>query len=452
MQRIVAKYGAAAHLAFLAVAPLFLCPFLDEVTTAVVLLWLSLVSVLWLLMEPSIRRGEMLHVARRRFLHDVVSDPLFWFFLLVLLVTGIRALNTGVGMNYDAETAKWRLASAEFEILPGSAGSSGFLPFAGALSLSIVTLGCLHALGRSARMAFLLVTSSLGGLTAVTVLVLHSSGGELQTGMGMAFALYLLGGSIALFAAFDLKWRLAMPFFALAIGGTAAGAFACLPPFAVAAFAVVEVLVLSYVFFCSIQALQASGEFKLLVVTGIALTLGGLLVAVVLPAGTLNARISEFTSLAFFPEGFFERRTVLSRVAIQSWMSHLWIGTGLGSFPLDFRFGALAEDWRFVQGGVVTLPNSWLQLLAERGIVGFLLVVLPAGFLLYAYVRQAIGEFPMHALPHPACILAPVTLVVFVVLGLFDGSFLRVDVLVAACAMMSVAVRSFAGAGGRRHG
>ena len=66
MQKLIAKYGTAAHLALLAAAPLFLFPFLPDEAIATVLLFLSLPAAVWTLMEPSVLDGEKLHTARER--------------------------------------------------------------------------------------------------------------------------------------------------------------------------------------------------------------------------------------------------------------------------------------------------------------------------------------------------------------------------------------------------
>ena len=47
MQKLISKYGLAAHLALLAVTPLFLSPFCAEATIAVAMMWMSAVGALW---------------------------------------------------------------------------------------------------------------------------------------------------------------------------------------------------------------------------------------------------------------------------------------------------------------------------------------------------------------------------------------------------------------------
>ena len=94
-------------MAILAVAPLVLFPFLEKSDIATVLLWLSAFVSVWVVLVPSIRSGEALHDARCRVASAIVRDPLFWVSLLVIAFTGVRALNGGIGLAYDAETAKW---------------------------------------------------------------------------------------------------------------------------------------------------------------------------------------------------------------------------------------------------------------------------------------------------------------------------------------------------------
>ena len=454
VQKAIAKYGAAAHLAILAVAPLFLFPFFGGETISVVLLWLSGVAAIWILMEPSLHYGESPRLARRRVLKAIVRDPLFWALLAVVCLTGLRALNTGIRMAYDAENASWRLTDADFPLLPGCVGSAGVLPFAVSVASLVLLQGCRNSLGKSARMAFLLTASIFAGLAASVAVGLVGFGHEaliLQTKcsafdpsyVGTAFAVYLLGGTVALFAAFERKWRMVMPFFAFAIGGTAAGLFAFAPSFVVAVFLVAESVLLIYVFVVSIRSLPASGEFKLLVVTGISLTLGGLLVMATLPKDVFDVRIAELTSLSFFSEDFYGQRAFLSDVALKSWLSRLWIGTGLGSFPFDFRFAATAENWQLFRGQVVGLPNGWWFLLAERGIVGALTLALTGGILLFSYVRRVVGWASAPAYLHPACLLAPVVLAYLGVTGTFDCSFLRADVLMATGAYLAISANSF---------
>ena len=455
VQKLIAKYGLAAHLAILAVAPLFLFPFCGTGTVAWALIWLTLPTALWTVLEPSLRGGEHLHDARRRVVKAVFRDPLFWASLVLVVFTGFRALNCGISLSYNAEASVWLVSTPVFPILPGVVGSAGDLSFAVALACVVLLQACRHSLGRSARMAFLLLASFLSGLAALIALValhegaagalalLPSGGGTGCSFIGLAFGLHLIGGLVALIAIAEFRWGFSFFLLMLAIGGNAAGLFAFAPPYLSGAFAVAGILVLAYALIFSFRAFSPSDGLKLIVIGGIALTLGGLLAAVILPKAVMDERLAAFTGLAFFPERFWEVRGMLSAIAFKSWISHIWIGTGIDSFPLDFRFAARDADWAVLPRGATAVSNGWWLLLSERGLVGAVFFILPFGFLLFTYVRRLVGGVRVRALPHPVCLIAPVALALFVATGFVDCSPLRVEVLMAMSAYLAVSAAAF---------
>ena len=95
MQKLIGKYGLAAHLALVVVAPLFFTP------TAV--LWLSALAVVWFFLEPSRIGFEQLHDARRRILSSLWKDAVFWVFLALTVIAGIRFANGG-----SSATTAWK--------------------------------------------------------------------------------------------------------------------------------------------------------------------------------------------------------------------------------------------------------------------------------------------------------------------------------------------------------
>ena len=454
MHQFLAKYGLAAHLAFLAVAPLFLFPFCAASSVAVTLLWLTLLAAVWCGLMPSVRRGERLYDARLRVVSESVRDPLFWVSLALALVTGFRALNGGVRMAYDIEAAAWQLTTAAFPFYPGCTDGAGILPFAVALALVAVFVATRHALGRSARQAFLLMASAIAGLAAVVFLVAAHLGhagcarlfafpGADVSFVGVALGLYFLGGVASLYAAFERKWMSATLLAPLSVGGTAVGAFAFAPPATAALFGVAALAVFGLSFVCALRTLRRQAEFRLLVVFALAVAMGGLLAGFLMPEAALSARLDAFAQRAFFPDAFQALRRTLSDLALRTWKESPWIGTGLGSFGLDIRFQALPADWAVIPRGQTAVPNGAWFLLAERGIVGAALFVLPLGFLLFTYARRLAAWARHVCLPHPAVLLFPLALVTLGVGALFDCSFLRADVLLAACAELAVAAKAF---------
>ena len=90
--RLITRYGLATHLALLASLPFVLNPFLSESTLAEVIFWLSGLAFLWLLVEPAMRAGEHLSIARRRVLSSLVRDIAFWIFVCVWAICSVNSV------------------------------------------------------------------------------------------------------------------------------------------------------------------------------------------------------------------------------------------------------------------------------------------------------------------------------------------------------------------------
>ncbi len=453
MQKLIAKYGAAANLALLAVAPLFLFPFLSDADIATTLLWLSVSAFFWFILEPSVLRGETLHHARRRVIGALCADPLFWVSLVLVLLAGFQVLNDGVALVYDAESTKWTLSPPLFSLLPGCVEGTGNLWFATFLAGAVLMQGCRHALGASARMAFLLTASTLAGIAAILALCLFVGGNPVvraaidcsamvSSYVGVAFYLHLLSATVALVAAFERGWNMMLPLFIVSIGGTIAAGFLFSPVLVSFVFLSAEILLLVYIVVYAVKMLATASEFKLLVLSGVAFVLGGLLSMTLAPAATME-RVSAFEIFELLPESFVVVRETLSGVAMRSWLENLWLGTGLGSFPLAFRFSALPDDLQIIRFGAEAVPNGWLFLLAERGIIGALTIGLPIGFLLFTYFRRLAQWVTSQTYCHPACCLGPLVLVSLIVTGLYGCSLLRADVMLMAMALLAVSANSF---------
>lgn len=455
MQKFIAKYGLAAHLAILAVAPLFLFPFCGERVVATVLLWLSLLTGLWMLLGPSVRGGERLHDARYRVASALLSDPLSWVLLGGIIFSGFRALNTGIAFRYNAETAVWYVSSATVPIFPGVVGSSGDLDFAVAVAFFVLVQSCRHSVGRLARMAFLLIASALAGLAAIVSLWALREGcpvvGSLWPSSvsgscsfaGFPFGLCMIGALVSLVAIFENKWNMAVLLVLLGVSGSGAGMFAFAPDYQILAFSVAGLVVLLYVSFYLYWTMRSSSELKFLVIAGVSLALGGLMVVFFSPADVLDGHIASFANLRFFSEQYWTIRKLLSDVAFGAWTSNLWIGTGLGSFSFDLRFAAKPEDWALLPRHVTALANGWWFVLVERGIVGFVFLTLPFGFLLVSYVRRLIVSLKNARVPHPIALFLPLTLVLLIGGAFFDCSAFRADAMLVMGALAALSATAF---------
>lgn len=444
MQKVITKYGLAAHLALAAVAPLFLSP--------VAVVCLAALAAVWFVMEPSRIGGEMLHDARRRCRKATVRDPLFWVLAILVLIAGVRALNGGVGLAYDAETAKWFLAKPAVEVLPGSVTGRGFEHFALVVAIWVVVTGCRQALGRSARFVFVLCLSVLvavGQLSSVLMLredpaafeqaVTCSLADPQYAGSvaGVAFVLAL----VALETVFERRWWRALPFVAIAIIGSSVGAFLFAPPVVCALYAVVALLVLAYIFVYLRLKISGSADFKLLAVSGMGLALSVMIVMSLLTEAELSAKVDPILEGVLFPEGFQAQRETLSATAFRIWTGGPWLGEGLGAFPLSLKFAATAADWSVISP-LQTLPlNGYWLLLTERGVVGAFLLLVPVALLLVSFVSRLIGG--IRVLPHPLCWAGPILLIAVLVETMGDCSFMTTGALLPVLAVFALSVNAF---------
>ena len=453
MQKFLVKYGLAAHLAILAVAPLFLFAFGLNAVLATVVLWLTAWTAAWVFLSPSVHQNEALHQSRRRVHVRIVRDPLTWVSLLVLVFAGLRALNDGVCMAYDPETLSWWLKPARFAWYPSSVSGVGFLPFVAFLAVAVVILGVRHALGGSARLFFLLSSSFLSGVAALLALVFMSRAMQPkvlltpQSGWlaaDLAFTLLLVGGVMALVSVFERRWLPAVPVLFLAIAGNLVGAFAFGGPLIWLTFAAVLVLLVVYAVVYLQLTQKNNAGYRFLAVVGCGLCAGGVLSFVLISPDVLNERLAFLSDHRLFPTAFLQARAVLSEIALKGWKLHSWIGTGVGALPIVIKFGAADSDWSVISQGLTPFPNGWWQLLVERGIVGVVLMLSPVLLLAVVYVRKFASLLQTRQmLVNPVCWILPLFCLALAFLGLFGPAPFRVEVVIVLSAVCALSISSF---------
>ena len=426
---------------------------------------MSFIAFLWMLVEPSRRQGEMLHDARLRVFLSVFHDPLFWFSLFLALVAFVRWLNDGVAMVYDAENAVWSLRTPAIPFLPGSVSESGYLPFSATLAVTVMMQGCRHALGKSARGAFLFIASFLAGVASISAVISAACGhpGALSAAAcatsdasfaGSAFGLHLAGAMVALVAAFERKWKSAMPLLIVAIGGCGTGLYAFAPDYVIAVYTLASVLVLGFSLMYASRKVGGLVVPKCLAILLVSAAAGALFSMWVLPASVRGARFAFLSQggASLLPDGFIAARDSLSAIAASVWKEHSWLGTGLGSFGLDIRFNASPDDWALLPSSQVGALNGWWQMLAERGIAGVILFASPLLFLSWTYVlrayeavRKAVSSRrPAELMSlHAVCWIGPLAIAAATVCGFIDHSFWRPETMMAAAAMFALSGSAF---------
>ena len=467
MQKAISKYGLAAHLALLAVAPLFLFPFCDDAWTARTVIWLAIFALAWTVLEPSRRVDETLHDARFRVASSIARDPLFWFSIVLVFIAGIRWFNGSIGMAYDAEKSVWSLSGAKFPFLPSGVAGSGCLPFASVVGVAVLMQAGRHALGKSARVCFLFVAALLAGIAAVVaglacvfenpVALRYAACSTVDaTYPGTAFGLCFMGSMVAIAGAFERKWNRAMPLLAIAVGGSAIGLYLFASDIVILAHAICAAVVMASALAYAHRRMGGLVVPKCLAFLLVAAVIPVLFVMGVVPEGVKAQKLAIFfgeDGARLFPDGVLALRSILSDVAEKVWKDNPWLGTGLGTFGFDIRFNAKEADWAVLASNQAGALNGWMQMLAERGITGVAFFVTPLLFLLWTYAIRAfravadIFSKSRHGFGalifHPACALGPIALLVVAACGFYDHSFWRSETMMLAAAMLAMAGSAF---------
>lgn len=453
MQKFVSKYATAAHLALLAVAPLFLFPFFPAEKIAVVTLWLSAITAVWIVMEPSRRRREMPHDARMRVVRSLVRDPFFWFSFFVVVFAGIRFVNDGISLAYDAETSVWLLRPPRLPILPGSVEGSAFPLFAACVAGTVLLAGVRHALGRKARLAFFVAVTVFSGVSSTVCAFLLSYGNAaivetarcacfVPSYTGLAYGLLLLSGVVALFGCAEMKWRQAEPLTGLGLICTAVGFLIFASPAVIVVISALFLLLVILSFTLHGRLLEGSGSFRCALGVLCVFLAAGAFLFLATPASPVGEKRLAFMALRFFPEEFMTVRETLSRIAFDVWKEGPWLGSGLGSFPLDIRFKATPADWAVLDPSQRFVPNGWWLLIAERGVVGASLFVVAFGFLLWSYCSRMIRVIRDFRWQSINC-LFPLVFAGVVAVTFVECSFMRADTIPLLLALSAISASAF---------
>ena len=453
MQKFVSKYALAAHLGVLTVAPLLLFPFFDQTTIGVAWLWLSLYVAAWIVMEPSRIGMEYPHEARARVVRSIVRDPFVWFMVFVVMWAAVRAFNGGVGMWYDAEIRRWSFKSATVDWLPGGVDGSGFFPFCAAVAMTVVATGIRNALGKAARYAFLCTVCALAGFAGHVLAVEFLCGDKtvsriaqcsLQSPfyIGPAFGVALLCGIAGLFGAAEKRWTRTEFIVAAGLAGAMCGMLMFSTLVATLAFLVAALVMITVGYFLNRNVFEGAASLRCGVFFIAMTVFGGLFVASADAGSGVADRLEAAQKLELLSPEYVVARPPLSRIAFAAFKDNLWLGTGLGSYPVDVRFRAEASDYNSIMPGQAGALNGYLHLVAERGVLGAGICFVALGFLVWGFVSRlmsSFGKFEFRA----AHILFPVVFVVAAALMFVECSWLKSDamaVLLGALAVSAAAI------------
>lgn len=465
-QKAITKYGLAFHVAMLAALPSALAPFVSDQALGRAVLWFSLVTILWLFIEPSIRQGEHLSQARVRVWSGLLKDPILWFFALYSLLCLVRWLNSGVELVYDSEKVVWSLAEPSLTIFPASVKNVGFLPLSVAVACTVVVLGLRHAVGLAARISFGIsgaLIAGLGGWAASVAACLGWTPFVTDAAAGFGIVREPLAGalwgvwfliSLSAGAQAELRgWRRGRVLYSIAVGGNVAGLVFFSPPLVSALYLLVGLLFALYTWVWlgrsgSKGAVARNAVFCLL---GVATAI--LLLMTFAPAPVKKAKVDGLDPSVAWRPSDHETNAALSGMAKRMWLEEPWCGVGLGAFRLKAPFVAQNEDWEVVPPNPVRAMNGYWTLLSERGNVMCGLFVVGVGLLFWVWGTRCVEAFTylrgsadadVFPFSCPPIVWIPLLFVPLIAVeGVFDSVFSVRTLLLAAMAAMALATASF---------
>lgn len=462
--RLITKYGLATHLALLVSLPLALAPFVAESMLAIVVFWLTGIALLWIFAEPSMRAGEHLTLARMRVRRSVLRDPLAWFFLVALVYSLVRWINSGISLSYNPEVSQWAVKNATWPGLPSSVGDTAFLPFAVVGGVVVLVLGLRHAVGLTARISFGVTSSFFVGVGGIASSICASMGLEPFSQMlsvdfmkgpfwGLYYGAWLVVAITSGVQAEARKWGAARIPFCLAVAGLSSGLVLFSPAlFAVAVFAMTVVFSL----FCFVwlgRACSKGAVARSFFLALIGFSIPFFFLWVLVPE---SVRVFKFQSLdtAFaLSENYTQVSDTLSRIAREMWMKSPWSGVGLGAFGLHLPFFAEKADWTVLIAEAKSAFNGYWTILAERGIMGCILLAIGLGMMLFFWGQRLVGAIIylrtnddadnfIFACP-PVVWAALFSLIPIFVVAVFIPVFTLAPVLFAVVVPLALATASF---------
>lgn len=404
-------------------------------------------------MEPSRHPDELLHDARVRVRKEILSDPCSWLMAVVVLITGLQWINGGVANVYDAENFRWYLSKPMMELLPGSVDGCGALRFAMSLATLVVIAGCRHALGRSARIAYLfsgVVFSAIAALVALIFYYMESPtiSAEVCKNLreapivGLGFGFLSLGGIVAIAAMFDLKWTKWLFAGGIALGFSLSGLVFLAPVQEQFVFAIAIIVLL---FVCGLQIILTHGSLvvgKFFAPIALAALVVAILILSIAPMEKISAEWLALFGGNAFPEGYSEARKALANVAIDAWKQNPWNGSGTGSFEMDIRFLGGNGIWSIVDSNQKIGYNSYLHIIAEEGIVGAFFFIGIVLILLATYILKIVKCSFLRTF-FPLAIVGPLALAVGLSIMAYDVSMLRVENLIVMLSLFALSANAF---------
>lgn len=382
LRLLLTKYWVLAHLLVMAGTLCF-----TPTPPAFLAIWGAASLILMAMALPPGRKGETFWMARARVAGKLNTDVVVWAGLLAVIWAGVGLLNGPRAWTYSAELKRWIYALPPKAFLPSSIelglGTGFWAGLTGGLA-GAVAIRC--ALPRSQRLWALLGLGCLTGLLAIGALLaglvtgsapaLAWLGGPFDASV-LWFLLMCTGMGIAAEAFLEGHWKtLTWAHAVVVANGMGLAAFA--PATVLAAAVLILVVYLCF----SVGAVRGGGRYPRslwhCVMLLPALFAAGLGLALA-PERTLWA--PELWSQQL--ESFFGQWGFRADLALKVMGGEPMLGGGPQAMEFMGRlFVKGNRAWTLWRAGGTGVPCDFLKLLAERGLMGTIFLILPGAAML----------------------------------------------------------------------
>lgn len=353
--------------------------------------WCALSLLLMALCLPPVLKGESFWMARTRVTRLLRQDVVTWAGLLGVLYVGAQLLNGPRTLVYSAELRRWVFSSPPMPFFPSCVEAGVGAPFlAGLLGGLACALAVRCALPRKQRLFALMGLAMLTGLLALggAVMACVVGGGlsfEWVGGVYDVSVLWLLMFCVSLGVAGEAFLEGHVATFVAALAAACAnelGLFAFGRPAAVGVSALVVAVWLAFAVF----AVRASGRYpRLLWHCATVLPpvfAAGVGLALVPGAEAMRAGL-DAASWSEAMEAFVAQWSFRAGLALEVLGANPMLGVGPEGFGQMARFYVKGRlGWALWKSGGAALPCDFLRLLAERGMIGALVLLLPGAAML----------------------------------------------------------------------
>lgn len=461
MQRFLTKNILALQVVFLGAA-LFSAIVNQLSADGIVLFLISISAAEFTFLLPSVSRGETLASARDRVIKSLRRDPFSYVALFAVLLCIVKALNSGLTMEYLVDVDIWAMSKPAAEGLPSAVSAAAArLELYATIATTIAVLIMRNAMGPAAkRLTVQLVGSVSGGFGWICFLSSFFSGKfdvPLHFGAGVAF-LFAFWAVFSASAYADCHYRTGESsmwqsmLLLIGAGGNTLAALLYLQAGWMMTFAILLLVTIFWGF--GVMVRFVSGRCLLRYIT-IVLSIAGIacyFLLIVQPQNPISEKFAYLFAGEYAKdwEHWLELRKICSEATAALWSKYSWWGTGTDGFAQYAGLVLNSEQLEMLSSSKDLALNDWRQMLCERGIMGsslfvagLIVLIVPIAARLRAIVAKGIIAKKSSEMDIPQIfVFALVSLILVAVQSIF-ASPLQIYAMVFSIAIVLSAIPGY---------